>query len=107
MFDVCLCDQDYELASVFNVRQRRAAKRHVCEECRETIEPGERYEYTTMCLDGSWSRHKVCLPCVAVREDLFCGVHVAGGVMWEQIHEAICLGHHCDDDFCLCPRGER
>lgn len=52
---------------------RMARKQHRCDECRRTIEPGERYEYAR----GRWGKEfeafKTCADCLSIRNTLFCG----------------------------------
>lgn len=62
-------DNPAELCGVLIVKARKPA---VCCECRETIEPGERYEMVSGKWDGEWSSFKTCLPCKEIREAFCC-----------------------------------
>jgi len=63
----CSCD---ESADVYEASARRARVAHRCCECREPIEPGQRYEYASILFDGSWSHAKTCELCARIRDDL-------------------------------------
>ena len=54
-----------------SVRVRKARKTHTCEECREPILKGQRYNYVTGVYDGSWSDGRTCLPCAGIGRDYF------------------------------------
>lgn len=49
--------------SVFSDRRPVARKQHKCEECRTTIQPGERYYAWGGLWEGEWQHGKCCLPC--------------------------------------------
>lgn len=55
-----------------STRIRTARKQHWCCECRESIQPGCSYEYTTGKWDGSLSVYKTCLSCVEIRDHFAC-----------------------------------
>lgn len=68
----CICDvDDGEGPAVFDASMHTARKAHRCCECHDTIDPGELYEYTSGCWDGSWYHYKTCLTCKKIREE-FC-----------------------------------
>lgn len=58
----CYCDpiEPDEVCQVYEVTWRRARKAHVCCECGEAIETGQRYEYTFTVLDGEVTVYKTC-----------------------------------------------
>jgi hypothetical protein len=61
-------------ADVFDESSRRARKTHVCCECGQLINPGERYQYVRGLWDGAWQSFKTCEICVRIRRDIFpCG----------------------------------
>ena len=64
---MCFCE-DADSPSCFRQVTRTARKAHRCVECRNTIQPGERYEYTSGIWDGMPDDHKTCLACVFLRE---------------------------------------
>jgi len=47
---------------------RRARIRHVCEECRRTIFPGDPYEYVSGVWEGGPASYKTCARCAVLRE---------------------------------------
>lgn len=82
----CVLD-DYEVASICDVVDRRARKEHQCTECQRTIRVGEQYELCDMLFDGRWSHFKTCAQCQAIRRDYGCGVL---GMLREEVWD--CLG---------------
>lgn len=87
----CICSFDYDPASVYHEKIRKARKEHICCECRETIKPGEKYEHVSGCWDGSWSTYKTCLVCLNIRKDLCCGSWLFG-----ELRDAIWEAHGVD-----------
>lgn len=71
------------------VKVRKARKSHTCEECGDTIKPGQCYEYSSGIWDGEPNDHKTCLTCVAIR-DRYCPGGYYYGELATQIEE--CLG---------------
>lgn len=47
-----------------DVRNPRARKPHVCDECARTIQPGEQYQVVAGLWDGDLRRFKTCAHCV-------------------------------------------
>lgn len=74
-------DDAYDV-SVVNIR--RAAKSHDCEECRDPIKPGDRYENYRGLGGGSWYEHKTCLSCVEIRDHFACNGWLFGQ-LWEDL----------------------
>lgn len=64
----CQCYVDTAGPSCGTVRIHKARKKHRCCECYRTINPGERYEYSTGCYDDCWFDHKTCLGCHRLRD---------------------------------------
>lgn len=62
----CYCD--YEMPTVHNVSTPTAKKAHKCEECRSTIQPGDKYERSEGLWDGEWQTFKTCKRCLDLRE---------------------------------------
>ena len=72
-----------------SVRYHTARKRHVCCECGEHIEPGERYEYVAGMWEGDFCVYKTCFACLKIR-NLYCPDGFTYGWLRETIWE--CLG---------------
>jgi len=90
----CSCDIDYN--RVESSRVVRARKRHQCEECACTIQPGERYErFKGISYDGEAFSFATCLGCRGVRRH-FCRYGSIIGQLAEQVRE--CLGFDYRDD---------
>ena len=47
--------------------ERTARSEHRCHDCDCDILPGTQYWDSRFVADGSWSRHKVCAPCMTLR----------------------------------------
>ena len=65
---------------------RKAKKQHECCECDVPIMPGDEYEYTTGCWEGTWSVYKTCKSCAWIRHR-YCSAGYAYGNLLEQIEE--------------------
>lgn len=65
---------------------RTARKEHRCYECRETIVPGQKYEYCSGIWDGSPSAFKTCLSCVEIRNHFACDGWIFGE-LWRDLEE--------------------
>jgi hypothetical protein len=66
-------------------RIRTARAPHTCSECDEAIAPGQRYEITTGCWDGSWSTYKTCMSCREIRNHFGCSGGWTYTEVWSQI----------------------
>lgn len=67
----CVCETyDGEACSFQSQRWQRARKVHTCDECRDEIKPGERYEVFAGMSDGEFFSTKTCAFCAAERERL-------------------------------------
>jgi len=90
MSDIVCCpleSGDRELvAKVSATEWRRAAKTHACEECRESIPVGARYENNRSLWDGMWSTTKTCESCVEIRNHFACGGWIYGQ-LWSDLEE--------------------
>ena len=85
--DVCLFEHYEGNGPDFHTTKTvTARKSHQCEECRDPINPGERYECTSGKWDGQMSTFRVCLPCVEIRDAFTCGSWIYGE-LWESIRE--------------------
>jgi hypothetical protein len=61
------CDETY---AVYNERERKARKPHVCVACKETIPPGVAYTVVFIVFDGDAESLKRCARCQAIHEHL-------------------------------------
>jgi len=88
----CECDFDGDPVNVWNVRERKARKEHECDECLRTIQPGEKYIYSSFLFDGGWNSSKRCVQCNQISKDYCCGLLGAGEV-WAHVwdHLGVCL----------------
>lgn len=75
--NACSID-DYDGPEFFDVSWCTARKEHICLECRKTIKPGDKYEYTAGKWDGEFETFKTCKPCVAIWNEYFCGCRIYG-----------------------------
>lgn len=82
----CPLEAGDEPATVSRTEVRRAAKEHACEECRETIKRGDRYEHHVGLWDGRWSTSRTCLSCVEIRNHFSCGGWIFGQ-LWSDLEE--------------------
>ena len=58
---------DYEQATISNVEFRKCRKAARCVVCRQTIKPGEQYEYHSYLIGGDFCQTKECNLCVQNR----------------------------------------
>lgn len=69
----------------------RCRKPFKCCECRETVQVSQKYERISGKWDGRIDVFKTCLPCVEIRDLLFCeGFNYTN--MWEDIREYFVAG---------------
>lgn len=97
----CVCDTDYDCADVSSTKIIKARKEHVCCECGETINSGEKYEYASGLWDGSWSHYKTCEICLRIRDEVCCGGWIFGelrDVIWEAFGLDYVTGETWEDD---------
>lgn len=80
MMKSCSCNYFYfgDNPDVFESTMRTARKQHICYECGETINVGEKYEYVSGLWDGKWDHYKTCLICTKIADDYFDGCRVYG-----------------------------
>jgi hypothetical protein len=71
-------DFDTEPSELYDSKIKKARKRHKCDECREFIEPGQKYEWASWKDCMGFCEFKTCLPCMCIRDDLFCSGAVHG-----------------------------
>lgn len=82
------CSCDYDPCDFLCKTMRRARKAHKCEECRETISPGDTYAHTAYKFDGDMDTYKTCSFCDRVATDLWrMGFCFAAGELWEFVRE--------------------
>ena len=65
---MCLVQGDFCSTTLLSEIIRKAKKSHKCEECYRLISPGERYQYTTMIVEGDFIDTKCCEHCLIGRE---------------------------------------
>jgi hypothetical protein len=65
-----MCSCDFDIPQVQSLIERKAVKKHTCDECRQQIEPGEKYRIDKGRLDGDWYESKTCQRCQDVVEYL-------------------------------------
>jgi hypothetical protein len=65
----CYCDFD-EGPEFFSTTSPVARRKHVCCECRGTINPGERYERSSGKWDGVFQVFKTCQRCVDFEQNI-------------------------------------
>lgn len=83
----CPLSEADDAPSVYNTTHPRAAKDHTCEECRETIPKGAKYELYKSLFDGSWSTTRTCLSCSEIRDHFRCGGSYCIGQLWEELEQ--------------------
>lgn len=65
----------------------KAATKHRCVECGETISVGSLHEKFVCLHDGHWSRYRTCLLCKEIRDHFACGRGYCIGVLWEELED--------------------
>ena len=76
---MCCCD--YDGPTIYDARDTRARKKHVCSECLRDIGVGETYERVDGLWEGHWSHFATCDDCLLVRKiiddatECFCLCH--------------------------------
>lgn len=65
-----MCDETDEYSTFHNETHPRARKAHTCLGCDETIQPGQRYRYTSGLFDGSIYSYKHCMRCATMLDKL-------------------------------------
>jgi len=105
MFDACIyVDHGCGSPTVWESTIRRARKHYKCEECCESIDPGDRYHYYRALWDGIWFTHRTCFECHMIHQSLFRGDGPEAGAMWEYIHDQYCgFDEDTDEPECICP----
>lgn len=80
----------------------KARKQHRCNECRRTIEIGERYCYYAWLFEGDFGVSKTCLHCQVAGEWLQqnCGGYLVGSVL-EDIEEHVHEYHYKPAPACI------
>lgn len=57
----CYCD--FDPPAIQKSKTYKARVSHTCEECRESINPGEEYLAISSLFEGSWSHYSLCEYC--------------------------------------------
>ncbi len=84
----CPLPEADEFCDVWNETRPTAKKAHRCEECRENIEVGSKYQRVESLFDGHWETTKTCLLCVELREHFSCGRSTIMGELWASLEES-------------------
>ena len=82
----CPLSEADEIATVYTTTYPVARKEYRCEECRETIPKGAKYELYKMLFDRSWSTTRTCMSCAEIRDHFRCGSCVIGD-LWNGLEE--------------------
>ncbi len=64
-----------------------ARKEHVCHECRQFIKPGTKYRNEVFKFEGAIERHKTCMDCLSVRQNVFCNFYY--GRLWDDLKDEL------------------
>lgn len=75
----CSCSIDWYGPDVIRITHPISRTEHVCVECGEVIQKGEKYEHVRGLWDGYWDTIKTCWPCKLIR-DSFCSSWSYGGL---------------------------
>ena len=80
--------QDFEPADIFEQEDCVARKPWNCSECRRGIKVGEKYQLTSMLIEGHWQKVRDCLVCAEIRKAFSCdGECCGGGMFWESMRD--------------------
>lgn len=79
---------DFEEPSCHTTTMRKAAKEHLCCECRKPIAKGDIYEEVTGVWDGRPDRFRTCGSCKFIR-DTYCSRGFVYGQLFAQIEECV------------------
>ena len=96
----CNCSVDVdEVADFYKKSFPKARKEHICCECREVIEKGQKYQLFTGKWGGEFGTFKTCMACAAIRKR-----YCPNGAVFEELrnHLAECLGF----DYTKIPEGD-
>lgn len=85
--NVCLGTDDFETCEFYEAKIHTARKEHQCEECREPIAIGQRYERVSLKFDGEFQEFKTCLICCELRTAFTCepGYAIGHSMLWDEI----------------------
>lgn len=76
---------DADQVELWNERQVRARKPHVCTECREPIAVGDKYRYISYKFDGAMQSEYICQSCDEAKGEF--DHRMCGGFFWESMRE--------------------
>lgn len=98
------CDVD-DPVTTLSEGDVRAAKEHVCIECRKPIVKGQVHRVETTLFEGKITRYRTCLDCYSLRKVFFCeGFYYHGLLEMLQEHVRECDGNViCDGVSQLTP----
>ncbi len=85
--DVCIGTGDYDPPSFYEADIRKARKPHVCCECHEHINPGDKYEHVSGKWDDRLAAYDTCSICLEIRNVFSCGRGFIHGELWDRMRE--------------------
>ena len=88
---VCVGVDDY--CTELSRSNPTARKEHRCQECRQIINIGDKYEKITEVFEGEISTHKTCTNCVSIRDVFFSDGYFFGNIIEAmEEHVSECYG---------------
>ena len=102
MAENCIYVDEGETYDVAEQKLRRARKSWVCDECRETIQPGDLYEHFKGLFEGIWDEYRTCARCCNVRRDFFRGHMFTGMVEDFEVAHGFDYRDGIPEDFTPC-----
>jgi hypothetical protein len=92
----CSCELDYGdygQVDIIENRTVKARKEHICTECKDIINIGDKYERTKYSFDGDFMTNKCCYACLEIRYKFCVGAYPIGW-MYDELR-------NCFDDISL------
>lgn len=81
----CSCSAMYmDVEGYFTSRHRKAAKEHVCPECKGIIKKGDKYLFSTLFYEGGIQNSKMCASCESIVYQFFQDGYYIGQV-WDDL----------------------
>jgi len=78
-----------DLPRIEDDKIRKARKQHVCCECQEVINPGEKYHWFKGLWDMGWQEYQTCLKCEELRRSIPREWYQPDGIEFGKLHEAL------------------
>ena len=92
----CVLSSDAPQPEFFLEKIVKARKKHICGECWQVINIGDKYEHVSGKWDGDMRTCKTCGDCREIRNAFNCG----DGWIYEQVWDDI-YNSFCEEDFCF------